>query len=146
MNTNCFNQDNPQLNPMVLGVLAYDNNTATPNTQPWFDNGDTMDVVCRDLNLTELTPLNPIPVLDPDIFVRVDTSFQTGAGDLNFAYINSTTWVSLNGSSILSQAAYAQGGNYSVQGLDTTDFNKNQFVYSLPNVLTVEYLPSREIS
>jgi hypothetical protein len=139
MNTNCFNQDNPQLDPLVLGVLAYDNKTATPDTQPWIDDGDTMDVICRDLNLTDLAPLNPSPVLDPDLFMRVDISFQTGAGDLNFGYMNSTTWVSLNGSDILSQTAYATSGNYTALGVDTTDFNNHQFVFSLPNVLTVEY-------
>jgi hypothetical protein len=137
MNTNCFNQDNPQLNPDVFAILQYNNTPVSiPNTTAW---DDQMDVVCRDLNLTELVPLEPIPLLDPSLHVRVDVSFQTGAGDLNFGYINATTWVPLNGSNILNQVSITpNGGNVSTQGIDSKDFNINQFVYSLPDVQTVE--------
>jgi hypothetical protein len=136
MNTNCFNQDNPQLNPEVLAILQYNNtNSSLPNTTSW---DDTMDVICQDLNLTELIPLNPQPVPTPELFVRIDISFQTGAGDLNFGYMNSTSWVALNGSNILKQAGSTQG-NYSIQGVDSSDFSlASQLVYSLPNIQTVE--------
>ena len=137
MNTNCFNNDNEQLDPTILGILQYNTTgISIPNTTAW-DN--TMDVVCRDLNLTELVPLNPEPVPESDLFVRIDTSFQTRAGDLNFAFVNDTSWVPLNGTNILQKVAFTTG-NYSVQGLDTTDFPiANQFVYSIPDIKTVEY-------
>ena len=138
MNTNCFNND--QLDPTVLAILQYNTTSiSVPNTTAW---DDTMDVVCRDLNLTELVPLNPEPLPESDLFVRIDTSFQTGAEDLNFAFVNSTSWVPLNGTNILEKVA-STNGNYSVQGIDSTDFPiASQYVYSIPDIQTVEYFPS----
>jgi hypothetical protein len=142
MNTNCFNNVNPQLDSQVLAILQYNTSLAIPNTTAW---DETMDVVCRDLNLTELVPLDPILVPEPDIQIRVDISFQTKAGDLNFGFLNSSSWVPLNGSDILWQVSSGESagrGNYSVQGVDSTDFSiSNQFVYSIPSIKTVEYPP-----
>ena len=137
MNTNCFNLDNPQLDPDVFAILQY-NTTAVsiPNTTSW---DTSMDVVCRDLNLTELVPLNPSPLLQPDTFVRVDTSFQTRAGDLNYAFMNNTSWAPLNGSNILE--VFPTQGNVSVAGVDNAFPLSTQLVYAFPNVQTVEYRP-----
>ena len=137
MNTNCFNQDNPQLDPNVLAILSYDSEESTPNTTAW---DPVMDVICRDLNLTELTPLDPIPVPTRETFVRIDISFQDIAGDLNYGFLNSTSWVSLNGSNVLNHVAYVPG-NYSVQEVDSTDFSiSHQLVFSVPTIQTVEYI------
>jgi Multicopper oxidase len=140
MNTNCFNDMNDQLDPMVLAILQYNTpSISVPNTTAW-DN--TMDVICRDLNLTELVPLNPEPLPESDLQVRIDTSFQTRAADLNFAFVNSTSWIPLNGTNILQKVAFTDG-NYSVQGVDSADFPiASQFVYSIPDIKTVEYFPS----
>lgn len=144
MNTNCFNNDNPQLDPDVLGILHYNTTPlSTPNTTSW---DESMDVVCRDLDLSELIPLNPLPLLEPDLFVRIDASFHTVAADLNFAFINGTSWVPLNGTNILEQVGTTQG-NYSVQGVDTTDFPiASQFVYSFPDIKTVECRPLKRFT
>jgi Multicopper oxidase len=148
MNTNCFNQDNDQLDPLVLAILEYNSTTVAtsnssiiPNTTSWDNNTNTMNPICLDLNLTELIPLNPVTVPSPDTFVRIDISFQTGAGDLNFGYLNSTTWVMLNGTDLVDLVGTSTTSNFSVQGVDSTDFNSHQFVYSLPQVKTVEYIP-----
>src|SRR5437762_8813531 len=137
MNTNCFGDDNDQLDPTVLAILQY--NTASisvPDTTAW---DDTMDVVCRDLNWTELVPLNPEPLPESTLLVTVDISFQTGAGELTFGFMNSTSWVPLNGTNILEKVA-STNGNYSVQGIDSTDFPiASQYVYSIPDIQTVEY-------
>jgi Multicopper oxidase len=140
MNTNCFNNDNPQLDPQVLGILQYKSaNPAIPNTTSW---DDTMDVICRDLLLADLAPLESVPVPEADVLVRVDVSFQTKAAELNFGFLNSTSWVPLNGSNILLQvgAGVAAGtGNYSLQGVDSSDFSiSSQFVYSIPVIKAVE--------
>jgi hypothetical protein len=107
-----------------------------------------MDVVCRDLNLADLVPLNPAPVPEPDMQVRVDVSFQTKAGELNFGFMNSSSWVPLNGTNILTQVssgALSATGNYSVQGVDSSDFSiSNQFVYSIQSIKTVEYPPNKD--
>ena len=137
MNTNCFNQDNPQLNPDVFAVLQY-NTTAVsiPNTTAW-DN--TMDVICEDLNLTELVPLNPVlPLPQATSMFRIDISFQTRQADLNYGFMNATTWVPLNGSDVLEQAS-AQTNISSVQGIDPVFPISNQLVYAIPNIQTVEY-------
>jgi hypothetical protein len=76
------------------------------------------------------------------VLVRVDVSFQTKAAELNFGFLNSTSWVPLNGSNILLQvgAGVAAGtGNYSLQGVDSSDFSiSSQFVYSIPVIKAVE--------
>jgi len=137
MNTNCFNNDNDQLDPDVLAILQYNTSSVLfPKTTAW---DQSMDVVCRDLNLTDLIPLNSEPLLEPNVFVRIDVSFQTRAAELNFGFMNQTTWVPLNGTNILKQVATTQG-NYSVQGVDLTDFSiASQFVYSIPDIKTLEY-------
>lgn len=136
MNTNCFNNANDQLDPNVLAILQYNTTSISiPNTTSW---DESMDVVCRDLNLAELVPLNPQPLRDSDLFIRIDASFQTRAADLNFGFINQTTWVPLNGTNILNKVSTTEG-NYSVQGVDSTDFSiASQFVYSVPDIKTVE--------
>jgi FtsP/CotA-like multicopper oxidase with cupredoxin domain len=137
MNTNCFNQDNPQLNPDVFAILQY-NTTAVsiPNTTAW-DN--TMDTICHDLNLTELVPLNPVlPLPQADSLFRIDISFQTRQADLNYGFLNSTTWVPLNGSDVLEKAS-AQTNISSIQGIDSAFPISNQLVYAIPNIQTVEY-------
>ena len=145
MNINCFNNPNDQLDPQVLGILQYNASLAIPNTTAW---DETMDVVYQDLNLTDLVPLDPIPVPEPDMQVRVDVSFQTKAGELNFGFMNSSSWVPLNGTNILSQVsdgALSGTGNYSVQGVDSSDFSiSNQFVYSIQSIQTVEYPPNKD--
>jgi FtsP/CotA-like multicopper oxidase with cupredoxin domain len=143
MNTHCFmgfmpDMDMNPLNPDVLAILQYNTSSLTiPNTTTW---DASMDPVCRDLNLTELIPLNPEKVPDAGTFVRVDVSFQTKAAEMNFGFMNTTSWIALNGSNILSQVGEAKGGNYSVQGVDSTDFAlASQFVYSIPTIQTIEY-------
>ena len=99
-----------------------------------------MDVVCRDLNLTELVPLNPVlPLPQADTFVRIDMSFQTRAGDLNYAFMNNTSWAPLNGSNILE--VFPTQGNVSVSGVDGAFPLTTQLVYAFPQIQTVEYHP-----
>ena len=137
MNTNCF-QDSDGLNPLVLGILQYNDTAGLPNTTAW---DDTMDVICQDLNLTESSPLNyvndPMPPTS-NIFIRVDVSFQTGAGDLNFGYLNTTSWTPLNDSNILLQSTTQN--QTSVLGVDQAFPLNHQLVYSIPTINTVEYI------
>jgi hypothetical protein len=137
MNTNCFNQDNPQLDPNIFAILQYNTTTVSiPNTTAW-DN--IMDVICEDLNLTELVPLNPVvPLPQADSMFRIDISFQTRQADLNYGFMNASTWVPLNGSDVLAQAS-TQTNISSVQGIDSVFPVANQLVYAIPNIQTVEY-------
>ena len=129
MNTNCF-QSSEGLNPDILGILRYNNSVGYPNTTSW---DDTMDVICQDLNLTELTPaVAPSMPSTSSLSVRLDISFQTGAGELNLGYINSTSWVPLNGTDTL------ETFNSTVTGLDISG---SQQIYSIPTIQTVEYPP-----
>jgi hypothetical protein len=100
-----------------------------------------MNTVCVDLNLTDLMPLNPQPVPNADTFIRIDVSFQTRAAELNYGFMNSTSWIPLNKSNILQQIT-TKMGNYSTAGVDSTDFSvSSQLVYALPSIQTVEYPP-----
>jgi hypothetical protein len=131
MNTNCFQDDMP--NPLILGILRYNNTDGLPNTTSW---DDTMDIVCRDLNLTELIPLGaPSVPASADLSVRIDISFQTGAGDLNFGYLNTSSWIPLNGTDVLANGA----SQATVSGVDSNFALAHQLVYSIPDIKTVEY-------
>jgi hypothetical protein len=138
MNTNCFSAGNPSLDPDVFAILQYNNtNYALPNTSAW---DPVLDPICRDLSLSELIPLNPLPLPQPDLFVQFDLSFQPrGASEITYAFVNSTSWVPLNGTNDLNIASNPNG-NFSVLGVDSTDFPSTQFVYSIPEVTTVEYM------
>jgi len=138
MNTNCFSADNPALNPDVFAILQYNTVSFTvPNTSAW---DPVLDPICRDLNSSELIPLNPPPLLEPDLFVRFDLSFQPRGNSIDLGIVNGTSWVPLTGTNTL-EIASKPNGNFSVQGVDTTDFDtKTQFVYSIPEIHTVEYM------
>jgi hypothetical protein len=137
MNTNCMAYS--PLDPLILGILQYNQTTSAgglPNTTAW---DDQQEPVCRDLNVTELSPLNndiPMPPTS-DLFVRIDASFQTGPGELNLAYMNTSSWVPLNNTSVLLKSASEP--NTSVLGVDPAFNVKSQFVYSIPTIQTVEY-------
>lgn len=88
MNTNCFNTPSDHSDPQVLGILRCNTSLAIPNTTVW---DETMDIVSQDLNLTDLVPVDSIPVSEPDMQVRVDISLQTKAGELNFGFLNSSS-------------------------------------------------------
>jgi len=132
MNTNCF-QSSDGLDPQILGILQYNNSGVLPNTTSW---DDSMDTVCRDLNLTELSPLDARQMPNTaDLTLRIDVSFQTVAHDLNYGFMNSTSWVPLNGSNILGVA----GSETTVSGVDPNFSLSSQLVYSIPTIQTVEY-------
>ena len=137
MNENCFMGDAGGLNPEIRAILQYNTSAGLPNTTAW---NETMDSKCVDLNLTELVPLSPKPAMPPtsDLFVRIDVSFQTVAGDLNFGFMNSTSWIPLNNSNILLKSA--SDAATSIQGIDQSFDIKNQFVYAIPTIKTVEYI------
>jgi FtsP/CotA-like multicopper oxidase with cupredoxin domain len=91
MDTNCFFVQNPVLNPTVLGILAYGNNTALPGVESvgW---NNPMDPLCEDLNSTLLVPsvVQQAPPAD-NLFV-IQVSFQIGDDSLDLAYINGTSY------------------------------------------------------
>jgi hypothetical protein len=89
MNENCFSADNPVLNPNVLAILQYNTSSfSVPNTTNW---DPEVAPYCVDLNETDLAPLNPLPILEPDLFVRFDLSFQPrGNDEIEYAFVNSS--------------------------------------------------------
>ncbi|KAH3986661.1 hypothetical protein HBH70_009510 [Parastagonospora nodorum] len=92
MITHCFAYENPELQEEVWGVVDYtspSSSTLTPQTTDWTE---TIEVQCRDLNTTSLTPVLPLPApesADHTLFLR--SSFQIRDHALSRGYLNDSS-------------------------------------------------------
>ncbi|KAK9470799.1 multicopper oxidase [Dipodascopsis tothii] len=156
LNTYCFAENNDLLDPNTLAVVHYvadpanaTNITTTldASTSAW---GNTKNnVLCKDLNTTDLVPSISEVAPDADIFFRLDTSFQIKAYAIDLAYINGTTWVPMSGSSTLYSAfnqLSTQSGNYTelnATGVVPSKYyenDKHQYMISIQNRSVVDIL------
>ncbi|KAH7405813.1 multicopper oxidase-domain-containing protein [Phaeosphaeria sp. MPI-PUGE-AT-0046c] len=98
MITHCFAYENPELQEEVWGVINYpsssNNHSASldqlPQTKDWTE---TIEVECRDLNTTLLTPI--IPVSFPTSFehsLYLRSSFQIRDWALSRGYLNDSSF------------------------------------------------------
>ncbi|RUS12865.1 Cupredoxin, partial [Endogone sp. FLAS-F59071] len=126
LNTNCFNVNNPALNPTVLGVIQYEGAPAgNPSSTDW---STAYGLDCLDLTLDMLQPYIPQSVPDADVQYVLDISFQTiAASHINLGYINSTSWSPLMSNPTLFSAN---------QGVST--FDPSQFIITLNSTQVVE--------
>ncbi|KAF9092414.1 hypothetical protein BGX23_004341 [Mortierella sp. AD031] len=105
MNTNCFNQPNPALNPSVQAIIRYEGapSTQSPDSVDW--SSSTWVAVCVDLTLDMLKPYFPQPVPSADVSILLDVSFQTiNKEHVNLGYMNQTSWKPLMNDSTLFQS------------------------------------------
>ncbi|KAF9436682.1 hypothetical protein BGZ76_003283 [Entomortierella beljakovae] len=130
MNTNCFNVDNPALNPNVMAVVHYDgaSKSQVANSKDWESN--TWFPHCIDLTSDMLKPVLELDAPEADIQIRLDISFQTiTQSHINMGYMNETSWVPLKNDATLFQAN---------KGVSL--FDASQFIVTLDTTQTVELI------
>ncbi|KAF1831512.1 hypothetical protein BDW02DRAFT_556746 [Decorospora gaudefroyi] len=87
MLTHCFAYEEPELLEEVWGLLSYTTTTTTttPQTTDW---PQPIELECRDLNTSSLTPLRVLPAPPPTLYLNLRTSFQSRDWRLSRGYIN----------------------------------------------------------
>ncbi|KAF8943046.1 hypothetical protein BGZ47_005845 [Haplosporangium gracile] len=155
MNTNCFNVENPALNPSVKAILRYKapsplsfsiNNTKNnrntgmtiqeaPNSVDW--NESAWSPHCDDLKAEMLKPFLAKDAPQADTQVVLEMSFQTITRDrVNMGYVNRTSWRPQLDNPTLLQAIDGGGGGGG--GNSMTVFDASQLVVTLDKIQTVE--------
>ncbi|KAF9130808.1 hypothetical protein BGW39_002653 [Mortierella sp. 14UC] len=158
MNTNCFNVENPALDPSVKAILRYkagsrwnftrgDGDTTinkgiktnkmgsqeTPDSMDW--EASAWSPHCDDLRAEMLKPYFARDAPEAAIQVVLEMSFMTISHDrVNKGYVNRTTWIpQLHNPTLLQVIDNEDGRN-----LDTVFDTSSQLVVMLDTVQTVE--------
>lgn len=149
MITHCFAYENPELQEEVWGVLRYtdqydegnqDTSDLAPQTKDW---SETIEVECRDLNTTLLSPVQVVSApetADHSIFLR--SSFQIRDWALSRGYLNDSSWRIDPTKPILNTLLDAYANQEVVEdGINTAHFNpERQLVYQTSNISTIDIL------
>lgn len=146
----CFAYENPELEEEVRGIVRYTPNTAVtrnptvdvpkPQSKDW---PEIIEVECRDLNTSALTPVDAIRAPDkPDDFIFLRSSFQIGDWRLSRGFLNASSWRADPTTpvlhTLLDRGAATSTGN---SGFDTSTFNpKSQMVYTTHGIRTIDIL------
>lgn len=151
MNTFCFGDSNPILDPNVMALVTYTNSTDGPtNSTDWLD---AMDVECIGLNSSLLTPFFDSSAPAPTDLYAIAANFQIGAYALDRAFINGTSWVmadvpTLNQAvaGLRAEATNSSGsgsdsgsGSFSAAGVSSA-FSASQYVINIPEYAVVDLL------
>ncbi|ODA78303.1 hypothetical protein RJ55_05684 [Drechmeria coniospora] len=94
MVTDCFRTSNSRLIPELKAVVRYissetDVVEAKPTSRKW---ANVTEVVCRDLNTTNLHPIEHLTPPPADDFVALRANFKIGAWRLSRGFFNDSTW------------------------------------------------------
>ncbi|KAF2223702.1 putative multicopper oxidase, type 1 [Elsinoe ampelina] len=95
MITTCFAEPKPQLDPDVNVVMRYESDQLdadheTPISKDW---GEALDLECRDMNTTELVPVQEVPAPDKaDAFYYIRSNFEIGAHRLSRGFFNTSSF------------------------------------------------------
>ncbi|CAI6335698.1 unnamed protein product [Periconia digitata] len=93
MVTHCFAYEEPELQEEVRAIIRY--NAQTPLTSPpqSKDFPETIELECKDLNTTTLTPVLPIRApSNPSDTIYLRSSFQTHDWRLSRGYLNDSSY------------------------------------------------------
>ncbi|KAF2231192.1 multicopper oxidase [Viridothelium virens] len=97
MITTCFAEPNPDMKGEARAIINYTTNPtepSSPSPEPTSkDWNDVVELECRDMNTTELIPIEQIPppsVADATFYLR--TTFEIGAWRLSRGFFNQTSW------------------------------------------------------
>ncbi|KAL5115938.1 hypothetical protein ACEQ8H_006160 [Pleosporales sp. CAS-2024a] len=149
MITHCFAYENPELQEEVWGILDYTNKRhdqrkfgLTPQTKDW---SQTIEVECRDLNTTLLSPVLPMAApetADHSLFLR--SSFQIRNWALSRGYLNDSSWRIDATKPVLNSlldSFTTQGISDLQDGINTALFDPNsQMVYQTFSTATIDIL------
>ncbi|PNS14249.1 Iron transport multicopper oxidase [Sphaceloma murrayae] len=93
MITTCFAEPNPALVADVNAIVRYDDHTdvaSLPSSRDW---GEALDLECRDMNTTELTPIEAIAAPgNATAFYYIRSNFEIGAHRLSRGFFNSSSF------------------------------------------------------
>lgn len=96
MITHCFAETNPYMVDSVQGIIQYSSNseakaaTVLPNTMDW---DETIGLECKDLNTTELMPVEVVAApAKVDAFFYLRSNFEIGAYRLSRGKFNTSSW------------------------------------------------------
>ncbi|GAB7353653.1 hypothetical protein MBLNU459_g4062t1 [Dothideomycetes sp. NU459] len=116
MVTHCFAEPNPETMSEIHAIVHYGTSagdrapTELPNSSEWTS---ALDLECRDLNTTELVPVQAIVAPSkPDAFFYLRSNFEIGAYRLSRGFFNTSSWRPDVRSPMLSRA---------VEGLQTAN-------------------------
>jgi FtsP/CotA-like multicopper oxidase with cupredoxin domain len=89
----CFAEIPATLQPEVKAIVSYSSSQDTPTpptSKPWTD---SPGLECRDMNLTQVSPLHSIAAPETaDIIIPLRSNFEIGAYQLSRGFFNKTSW------------------------------------------------------
>lgn len=140
MNTFCFAAENPILDPDVMALLTYNNNTEGPTESS--DWSDAVDDVCEDLNATLLIPSVTEEASPAQTLYAIQFSFEIGDYALDKAYINGTSWTAANVPTLNQAVEGLKADNltFNVSGVSSAYTTPNQYVIDIPGNQVVDLL------
>ncbi|KAF3000794.1 hypothetical protein E8E13_005831 [Curvularia kusanoi] len=151
MLTHCFAYENPELAEEVWGIVRYGASTSEPNgSKESKDNAkplskdwpEIIEVECRDLNTTALSPVEVIKAPENvDDFIYFRSSFQIGDWRLSRGFLNESSWRGNATSPVLHNFIDSDPVRSIEAGFDTKNFDKrSQLVYTTQGIRTVDIL------
>jgi FtsP/CotA-like multicopper oxidase with cupredoxin domain len=157
MITHCFAYEEPELQEEVRGVLHYDihssdhkqkieQQTLIPQSKDW---SEIIEVECRDLNTSSLSPVLPISAPDTaDHTIYLRSSFQIHDWRLSRGFLNDSSFKVNATSPILhtfldASQTSEKGGEEKEEeeGINTSLFNpKSQLIHQTSGIRTIDIL------
>lgn len=94
MVTQCFTDPPDSLDPEIRAIVSYADRHGPSTVEPTSKDWDEMLLdECRDLDSTELVPVDTFPPPErPDALVYLRSNFEIGAYRLSRGFFNSTSW------------------------------------------------------
>lgn len=101
MVTACFAEENPSLMSEIRGIVQYSRpshseaarsnvSVEEPKSRDW---DEVVEVICKDMNTTQLVPVDPVPALGkPDKLFYLRSNFEIGAWKLSRGFFNTSSW------------------------------------------------------
>lgn len=154
MMTTCFAEDNPDLVPEIRAIVLYSHTNDSVAGRSWKplekprskDWEEVAELVCKDLNTTELVPEDPIPVTAKyDAFFYLRSNFEIGAWKLSRGFFNTSSWRPDIGAPSLARFIdrHARGNNASTGS--TTGINREPFDSEREMVIQVDGIKAVDV-
>ena len=156
MVTHCFAEPNPDLEPEIRAIVSYVSETSStfaelshtimqiPQSVDW---SEVIELVCKDMNTTQLIPLPQIaapPKADASFYLR--SNFEIGNWRLSRGFFNSSSWRADPYQPSLQRVMDGYSANNasftpSMTGINKAAFNiKREMVLQVDGIKTIDIL------
>ncbi|CCX14263.1 multicopper oxidase-domain-containing protein [Pyronema domesticum] len=148
MGEHCFVEIPENLEPEVRAIVQFIRPPApawprTPQTQGW---SEARELICRDMNLTEVRPMRTGGPEKADILIPLRSNFEIGAYKLSRGVFNATSWKPASTPTLLSAIEGVKSQNASFLTDDIVLSKaydlKHQLVVNIPHRKVVDLLIS----